>query len=97
MKRTHTTIDSILPIIVSEWSNGFMLIILLLDITHNNYRFWFEFHSWQGVLDTTLCDKKVCQWLATGQWFTLGSPVPSTNKTDCHDITEILMNNPYID
>jgi hypothetical protein len=35
---------------------------------------------------TTLCDK-VCQWLATGRWF---SPVSSTNKTDCHDITEIL-------
>ena len=36
---------------------------------------------------TTLCDK-VCQWLATGQWF---SPVSSTNKTDRHVITEILL------
>ena len=36
---------------------------------------------------TTLCDK-VCQWLATGQWF---SPVSSTNKTDHHDITEMLL------
>jgi len=35
---------------------------------------------------TTLCDY-VCQWLATGRWFSLGSPVSSTNKTDCHDIT----------
>jgi hypothetical protein len=25
----------------------------------------FKFCSWQGVLDTTLCDK-VCQWLVTG-------------------------------
>jgi len=24
--------------------------------------------SWQGVLDTTLCDT-VCQWLTTHQWF----------------------------
>ena len=31
----------------------------------------------RGVLDTTLCGK-VCQWLATGLWF---SPVSSTNKT----------------
>ena len=31
-----------------------------------------------------------CQWLATGQWFSPGTPVSSTNKTDCHDITEIL-------
>jgi hypothetical protein len=35
------------------------------------------------VLDTTLCDK-VCQRLAV-------TPVSSTNKTDCHDITEILL------
>ena len=39
---------------------------------------------------TTLCDK-VCQWLATGRWFSLGPPVSSTNKTDRHDITEILL------
>ena len=44
----------------------------------------------QGVLDTTLCDK-VCQWLATCRWFSLGTPVSSTNKTDHHDITEILL------
>ena len=41
-------------------------------------------------LDTTLCDK-VCQWFATGRWFSLGTPVSSTNKTDYHDITEILL------
>jgi hypothetical protein len=49
----------------------------------------FEPCSWRGVLDTTLCDK-VCEWLATGLWFSLGPPVSSTNKTDRHDITEIL-------
>jgi hypothetical protein len=26
-----------------------------------------------------------------GWWFSLGSPVSSTNKTNCHDITEILL------
>ena len=30
---------------------------------------------------TTLCDK-VCQWLATGWWFSPGPPVSSTNKTE---------------
>jgi hypothetical protein len=40
-----------------------------------------------GVLDTTLCDK-VCQWLAASHWF---SPISSTNKTDHHDLTEILL------
>jgi len=39
---------------------------------------------------TTLCDK-VCQSLATGQWFSPGPPVSSTNKTDRHNITEILL------
>ena len=39
---------------------------------------------------TTLCDK-VCQWLAAGRWFSPGTPVYSTNKTDRHDITEILL------
>ena len=29
-------------------------------------------------------------WLATGQWFSSGTLVSSTNKTDIHDITEIL-------
>jgi hypothetical protein len=40
--------------------------------------------------DTTLYDK-VCQRLAAGQRFSPGTPVSSTNKTDCHDITEILL------
>jgi hypothetical protein len=50
----------------------------------------FEPRSWRGVLVTTLCDA-VCQWLATGRWFSLGTPVSSTNKTGRHDITEILL------
>jgi hypothetical protein len=37
----------------------------------------------QCVLDATLCDK--------GQWFSPGPPVSSSNKTDLHDITEILL------
>jgi len=39
---------------------------------------------------TTLCDK-VCHRLATGRWFSPDPPVSSTNKTDQHDITEILL------
>jgi hypothetical protein len=45
----------------------------------------------RGVFDTTLCDK-VCQWLEAGCWFSPGSPVSSTNKTDLHDIAEIFLN-----
>ena len=47
----------------------------------------FESPSLRDVLDTSLCDK-VCQWLATALWF---SPVSSTNKTDGHNITEIVL------
>ena len=57
------------------------------------YHHWsceFESHSWRGVLNTSLCDK-VCHWLATGQWFSQVTLVSSTNKTDRHDITEILL------
>ena len=37
--------------------------------------------------DTTLCDKD-CQWLTAGWRF---FPVSPTNKTDRHDITEVLL------
>ena len=36
------------------------------------------------MLFVSLCDQDC-------QWFSLGNPVSSTNKTDCHDITEILL------
>ena len=44
----------------------------------------------RGLIYTPLCDK-VCQWLTVGLWFSLGTLVSSTNKTDRHDITEILL------
>jgi hypothetical protein len=37
----------------------------------------FEPHSCRGVLDKTLCDK-VCQWLATDLWISLGTPISAT-------------------
>ena len=50
---------------------------------------WVRISLRQGVLDigTPLCDK-VCQWLETGRWFSPGTPISSTNKTDRHDIAE---------
>ena len=59
-------------------------------IAYHHGIYEFKPHSWQDVLDTTLCDK-VCQRLAKGQWFSPGTSVSSTNKTDRHDITEILL------
>ena len=44
----------------------------------------------RGVLDATLCNK-LCQLPATGRWFSPGTPSSFTNKTDRHDITELLL------
>ena len=49
---------------------------------------------WIWILLRTKCTtlwNKVCQWLATGRWFSPGNQVSSTNKSDRHDITEILL------
>jgi hypothetical protein len=51
---------------------------------------WVQTPLRRGILDTTLCDQ-VCQWLATGWWFSPSTLVFSTNKTDRHDTTEILL------
>jgi hypothetical protein len=52
--------------------------------TYHHLSCEFQSHSWQDVLNTTLCDKVY-------QWFTPGTPVSSPYKTDRHDITEILL------
>ena len=65
---------------------------------HNNFitKFGLPLTLWvrnplrRGVLDTISCDK-VCQWLAAGRWFSPGTPLSSNNKTDRHDITEIML------
>ena len=44
-----------------------------------------------SVLWVPFLNTLVCQWLATGRWFSPGPPVFSTNKPDYHDITEILL------
>ena len=59
-------------------NNGFCLLPFL------------SFNSPNRFYDTTFCDK-VFQWLATGRWFSPGTPVSSTNKTDHYNITEILL------
>ena len=70
-------------------------IFLLQKLFHTLCVQWCN--HWKGcrgrdrmVLDTTLCDK-VYKWRATGQWFSPGTLVSSINKTDCHNITKILL------
>ena len=57
--------------------------------TYHPLSLWARIPLRLGVLDTTLCDE-VCQCLAVGRWFSPCTPVSSTNKTERHDITEIL-------
>ena len=42
---------------------------------------WVRIPPKRILLNITLCDK-VCQWLAADRWFSPGTPVSSTNKTD---------------
>jgi hypothetical protein len=63
---------------------GFTTTLYLCNQCLSPLTVWVRIPLRQGVLDITLCDK-VCQWLTTGRWFSLGTPVSSTNKTDRHD------------
>jgi hypothetical protein len=73
-----------------SWSYGSWIYNYLCNRCLLPLTLWVRIPLKQSVLDTTLCDK-VCQWLAAGRWFSLGTPVSSTNKTDCHNVTEILL------
>ena len=54
------------------------------------------YHHWVWIplkarcMTLHVCDK-VCQRDAAGRWFSPGTPVTFTNKTDHHNITEILL------
>jgi hypothetical protein len=69
----------VLSIYIEKWIYNYLSNLFLLPLT-----------LMRGVLDTTLCDT-VCQGLATGGLFSRGTPVSSTNKTNRHGITEILL------
>jgi hypothetical protein len=47
--------------------------------------------QWQGVLDATLYVINFVSDLRHVSGFLWVLPVSSTNKTDCHDITEIIL------
>jgi hypothetical protein len=72
-----------------SWSYGSWIYNYLCNLCLSPLTLWVWIMLRQDVLDTTLCDK-VCQWLATGQWFSPDT-VSSTNKTDSQDITEIFL------
>ena len=60
-----------------------MLVGFTYAISAYHHRCELESRSYRGVLDTKLCDK--------GRCLSPGTPVSSTNKTDLHDISKILL------
>ena len=75
----------------SSWSYGSWIYNYLGNQCLSPLTLWVRNPFRWGVLDPTLCDK-VCQWLAAGGGVFPGIPVSLTNKTDSHDINEILLN-----
>ena len=80
------------PWVSWSWSYGSWVYNYLYNLNQclSPLKLWVWSRSWWGVLDTPLCDK-VCQWPAAGRCFSPCTLLSSTNKTDCHDITEILL------
>ena len=76
---------AVIVVIVCSWIYNYLCNQCLWPLT-----LWVWISLRRCVLDTTLCDK-VCQWLAAGRWFSPGTPISSTNKSDRHDITDILL------
>ena len=73
-----------------SWSYGGWIYNYLCNQCLSPLTLWVRIPIRRGALDTTLCDK-VCQWFAAGGWFSPGTPISSTNKTDRHDLTLILL------
>ena len=53
-------------------------------------------HRWCHIYCQTILGRNPTDWWfnvgkVASLWFFQGTPVSSTNKTDCHDITEILL------
>jgi hypothetical protein len=80
------------PILLGGRHDRGSMVVIITTCTTSAFpheRCGFEPQSWRGVLDTTLCDN-VCHGLATGCWFSPGTPVSITNKTDRHDNCDIV-------
>ena len=73
-----------------SWLHGSWIYNYLCNQFLSPLKLWVRTPFMAKCTRYTLCDK-VCQGLVTGGWFSPGTPVSSTNKTDRHDITEIVL------
>ena len=76
------------------WSYGSWIYNYLCNQCLSPMMFWVQIPIRERC--TILCDK-VCQWSVTGRWCSPSTPVSSTNKSDRHDIAEILLKVVYIE
>ena len=65
-------------------------------VAYHHLSWEFEPHSWRGVLDKILCDK-VCQWLATGLWISLGTPISARKGVTKIFLKVVLNTSPPMD
>ena len=86
----HSVFFIYVPLPSWSWSYGNWIYNYLCNQCLSSPTLWVPIPLRRDVLDTTLCDK-VCNWLATVRWVFPGNPISSTNKTDRHDIAEILL------
>ena len=82
--KSSTLFTSYFSVLSWSWLYGSWIYNYLCNQCLSPLMLWVRILLRWGVLDTTLCDK-VCRW------FSPDTPVSSTNKTDCHDFTEILL------
>ena len=70
-----------------EWNN--MIYVLFINPFLPGESWPWSYGSW---IYNYICNQCLPpQWLTTARWFSPGPPISSTNKTDRHDITEILL------
>ena len=73
-----------------QWSGGCWIYNYMCNQSLSPLTLWVRNPFMARCTRYNICDK-VCHWLSTGRWFSRGTPVSSTNKTDRYDITEILL------
>jgi hypothetical protein len=79
---------NLLPLKSWSCSYGSLIYNCLCNQCLSPLMLWIRMSLRRCVLDTTSCDQ-VCQWHAAGRWFSHGTPISSTNKTDRHDIQTV--------
>jgi hypothetical protein len=72
---------------------SFDLWLLITPLASSNFLLLYclSFDVWLLITPLALLCDKAFQGLATDLWFSLDTPVSSSNKIDCNDLTEILL------